>query len=32
MGIDIKMSVSFFVGALVVFLYWKWCESKQMKG
>jgi len=31
MAIDIKFSVGLVVGALLVFAYYKWCESK-MKG
>jgi len=31
MAIDIKFSVGLVVGALLVFGYFKWCESK-MKG
>jgi hypothetical protein len=31
MAIDIKFSVGVIIGALAVFVYYKWCESK-MKG
>jgi hypothetical protein len=31
MAIDVKFSVGVVIGALLVFVYYKWCESK-MKG
>lgn len=30
MSVDVKFSVGFVLGAVLVFLYWKWCEKKQM--
>lgn len=30
MAIDMRVSTAFVLGALVVFLYWKWCEKKRM--